>query len=307
MKNNIKWYRIADNQMKYEKFKLFVYHLSNGYTILPFQFTANISNICNRKCKFCPNWGDELQPSHYLTWMKKQPDLMDFNKFEDMLKRMGILRKFIRQFSMTGRGDPGLHPDLLKMCETLNNYKIPYSITSNGDYFDDAFFHELAKFNDYCKWVRVSLFNVEKAKYWLAMQEKHKVNIAFINETGYHLEGYEDGYVTANNKGNEKYATMPLNFVEESYCRAPFSFYSINTDGSIVPCITCFEIGNAFEEPFWKILNSKKARWIRKQALKMEVPKDFADCKNCGYFMSLPKYRAMNKYRKIGKGNHETA
>ena len=64
----------------------------------------------------------------------------------------------------------------------------------------------------------------QKAKYWLEMQEKHKVNIAFINETGYHLEGYEDGYVTANNKGNEKYATMPLNFVEESYCRAPFSF-----------------------------------------------------------------------------------
>jgi len=50
-----------------------------------------------------------------------------------------------------------------------------------------------------------------------------------------------------------------------------------------------------------------KSRWIRKQALKMEVPKDYADCRNCGYFMSLPKYRAMNKYRKIGKGNHETA
>jgi len=45
---------------------------------------------------------------------------------------------------------------------------------------------------------------------------------------------------------------IPLNFVEESYCRAPFSFYSINTDGSIVPCITCYEIGNAFEEPFGK-------------------------------------------------------
>jgi len=298
MKNKITWFR-QDSQMKYEKFKLFIYWLSNGFTLLPFQFTVNISNICNRKCKFCPNYAPELQDTYYLKWMRKQPDLMDFDKFADMLKRMGIIRKFIRQFSLTGRGDPGLHPDLLRMCELLNSYKIRFSITSNGDFFDDDFFSKLSEFSEYCNWVRVSLFNVEKAKYWLKMQEKHQVNIAFINETGYHLKDYEDGYVTANNPGNEKYSTMPLNFVEETYCRASFSFYSLNTDGSVVPCITCYEIGNAFEQSFWKILNSKKARWLRKQAMKMAIPKDYADCKNCGYFMSLPKYRAMNKYKEL--------
>lgn len=299
MKERIKWYRITDNQMKYEKLKLAIYHLANGFTVLPFQFTVNISNICNRKCKFCPNWGAELKDSYYLKWMRKQPDLMDYDKFADMLKRMGFLRKSIRQMSLTGRGDPGMHPDLLRMCELLNSYKMKYSITSNGDFFDDDFFSKLSKFSEYCNYVRVSLFNVEKAKYWLEMREKHGVNIAFINETGYHLDGYEDGYVTMNNLGNEKYSTMPLNFVEESYCRAPFSFYSLNTDGSVVPCITCYEIGNAFEQPFWKLLNSKNARWIRKQALNMEIPSDYSDCRNCGYFMSLPKYRAMNRYKTL--------
>jgi len=101
--------------MKYEKFKLFIYRFSNGFSLLPFQFTINISNICNRKCKFCPNWASELKDSYYIRWMKKQPDLMDFDKFANTLKRMGILRWFIRQIGLTGRGDPGLHPDLLKM------------------------------------------------------------------------------------------------------------------------------------------------------------------------------------------------
>ena len=295
------WYKhsVSDKikgQMKYEKIKLFIYWLSNGFTLLPFQFTANISNICNRKCKMCPNWGKELQDNYYLRWMRKQPDLMDFDKFADMLKRMGIFRRFIVCCSLTGRGDPGLHPDLLKMCQLLDSYKIKWTITSNGDFFDDAFFHELGKLK-YCLWVRVSLFNVEKAKYWLEVQKRHTVNITFINETGYNLEGFKNGYIAANNPGNRKYSTMPLDFVKEKYCRAPFSFYSLNTDGSVVPCITCYEIGNAFEQPFLKWWNSKEARIVRKQALKMEIPRDYADCRNCGYFMRLPKYRKLNKYK----------
>lgn len=290
-------------QMKYEKLKLFIYRLSNGFSLLPFQFTVNISNICNRKCRFCPNFAPELKDSYYLRWMRKQPELMNFDKFADMLKRMGIFRHFIRYLSITGRGDPNLHPDLLKMCKLCNDYKIKFTITSNGDKFDDDFFHKLSKLK-YCHWVRVSLFNIEKAKYWLDMQARHNVNITFINETGYHLEGYDDGYISANNPGNEKYSTMPLNFVEETYCRAPFSFYSLNTDGSLVTCITCYEVGNLFEQSFFRVWNGKRMRTIRKQAMKMAVPKDYADCLNCGYFMRLKKYRAMNKYKDL-KHDHK--
>lgn len=290
----------VEPQMKYEKFKLFIYRLSNGFSFLPFQFTLNICNICNRKCKFCPNWGEELRDTWYLRWIRKQPDLMDYDKFADMLKRMGILRHLIITLSFTGRGDPTLHPDLIKFCQLANKYKIPFTITSNGDKMDDDFFEEMGKLK-YCKWIRVSLFNVERAKYWLNMQAKHKVNITFINETGYHLDGYDDGFISANNPANEKYSTMPLNFVKENYCRAPFSFNTLNTDGTIVTCITFFEVGNAFNQSFWSILNSKKMRLIRKQALAMEIPEHLADCKNCGNFMRLPKYQAMNKYKKFNR------
>ena len=283
--------------MKYERIKLLIYRLANGFSLLPFQFTINISNICNRKCRFCPNWARELEDSYYLRWFKKQPDLMSYDKFANMLKRMGFLRYFIRSISVTGRGDPTLHPDLLKFCQIINHYKISFTITSNGDKMTPEFFHELSKLK-YISYVRVSLFDIDKAKYWLDLQEKNNVKIDFMNETGVKLDGYEDGYIATNNPGTAKYSTMPLNFVKEKYCRAPFSFNTLNTDGTIVTCITFFEVGNVFEEPFWKIWNGKRMRKIRKQALRMAIPVHLADCLNCGYFTKLEKYKVLNHYKK---------
>jgi MoaA/NifB/PqqE/SkfB family radical SAM enzyme len=223
---------------------------------------------------------------------------MDYDKFADMLKRMGsVMRFFINNISITGRGDPTSHPDLLKFCRIANHYKKPFSITSNGDKMNPEFFHELSKLK-HLRFVRVSLFNVEKAKYWLDLQEKNNVRIDFMNETGVKLDGYDDGYISTNNPGTAKYSTMPLNFVTETYCRSPFSFNTLNTDGSVVTCITFFELGNAFEEPFWKIWNGKRMRLIRKQALKMAIPEHLADCRNCGVFMKLPKYQKLNTYKK---------
>jgi len=281
--------------MKYEKIKLFIYRISNGFSLLKFCFTINISNICNRTCKFCPNFAPELEDSYYLQWFRKQPDLMNYEKFANMLKRMGILRFFIKDIAITGRGDPTLHPDLLKFCRIVNYYKISFTITSNGDKMTPEFFHEVGKL-EYLDYVRVSLFNVEKAKYWLDLQEKNNVKIEFQNETGTKIDAYADGYISSNNPGTAKYSTMPLNFVTEIYCRHPFSFNTLNTDGTLVPCITFVEVGNAFKESFWKIWNGKKMRSIRKQALKMAIPKHLAYCRDCGVFMQLPKYKAMNNY-----------
>lgn len=284
--------------MKYEKIKLFLYKISNGFSPFRFQFTINICNTCNRKCKFCPNWAPELEETYYLRWFRRQPDLMDVNKFEDMLERMGIFRFFIKNISITGRGDPTNHPDLLRFCQVVNRFKKRFTITSNGDKMTPEFFHELGKLK-YLKYVRVSLFNIEKAKYWLEVQQKNNIRIEFQNETGIKLEGYDDGYISYNNRGTAKYSTMPLHFNKEKYCRWPFGFNTLNTNGTLVTCITFFEVGNLFEEPFWKVWNGKKMRLIRKTALKMAIPEEhMAYCRDCGVMMRYPKYRKLNTYLK---------
>ena len=283
--------------IKWQRTKLFLYKLARGYSFLRFNLTINISNVCNRHCKFCPNWAPELIETYYLRWFKKQPDIMDVNKFEDMMKRMGPFRFFIKNIGITGRGDPTENPNLLKFCQIANHYKKSFTITSNGDKITPELLNELGKL-EYLHHVRVSLFNVERAQYWLDLQEKSGAKIKFMNETRVKLDGYSDGYVSTNNPGTAKYSTVPTGFVQESFCRAPFSFNTLNTDGSIVTCITFFEIGNAFKEPLWKLMNNPRMRMIRKAALKMKIPEHLAYCRDCGVFMKYPKYQALNVYKK---------
>jgi hypothetical protein len=272
-----------------------LYHSLMGFSLMPFQFTINISNICNRRCRFCPNFGADLIDDWYLRWFRKQPRLMDYQKFEDFIKKMGLLRLFIRKISFTGRGETLLHPDILKFCQLAERYRIKFTITTNGDKLTRLLEYELSKL-DYLLYVRVSLFDVDKAAWWLGRQAESRIRIEFHNETGKHIDGFEDGFLLCTNKGNEKYATMPKDFVTESYCRTPFSFNTLNTDGSMVACITFKETSNVFNGSFWRAWNGKEMREIRRQALKMEIPPHLCDAKNCGVFMRLEKYQKMNRY-----------
>ena len=276
--------------------KLLIYKLSGGFSLLRFQFTINIANPCNRRCNFCPNHAPGIIPDWYQHWWKAQPDFMDADKFADFLKRMGVLRWFIRQLSFTGRGETLLHPDLLKFCSVAERYGIRFHITTNGDRLTRELESELAKFK-HLHYVRVSVFDPERAEYWLKRQAKSPIRIHLQNVTQYHLKGYEDGFLSINNPGTKQYCTMPEDFMDAKYCTAPFSFNTLNTDGSLVTCITFFEVGNVFEHPFWKIWNGKKMRLIRRQALSMSIPRKFADCRNCGNFFRFEKYAKMNQLK----------
>jgi len=277
------------------RFKLFIYKLANGYSILPMQLTCNITNPCNRRCKFCPNHAPGIIEDDYQRWWKAQPDFMDYKKFDGFLKRMGFFRWFIRQMSFTGRGETLLHPDIVKFVELADKYKIRCHITTNGDRLTKELEYELSKFK-YLHFVRVSLFDPERAKYWLQRKKDSPIRIEIQNVTNQHIEGIEDGFISINNPGTEQHCTMPKNFVEEQHCTAPFSFNTLNTNGSLVTCITFYEVGNVFEQPFWKIWNGKKMRWIRKQGLKMEIPENLALCRDCGTFYRYDKYKKKNKY-----------
>jgi organic radical activating enzyme len=277
------------------KFKILVYKLMNGYSFIPGQMTVNISNICHRKCPFCPNFAEGIVQDEYQLWWKKQPPLMNVCKFADFLKRMGIFRFAIKQLSYTGRGETLLHPDIVKFVELADKYKIRCHITTNGDRLTKELEYELSKFK-YLHFVRVSLFDPERAKYWLQRKKDSPIRIEIQNVTNQHIDGIEDGFISINNPGTEQHCTMPKNFVEEKHCTAPFSFNTLNTDGSLVTCITFYEVGNVFKQPFWKIWNGNKMRWIRKQGLKMEIPENLALCRDCGTFYRYDKYKKKNKY-----------
>ena len=207
---------------------------------------------------------------------------MDFNKFADMLKRMGLLRHWIKQIAITGKGEPLLHPEFLKFCREVNRYKIAFSITTNGDNLFPSLCRELAKL-EYLSYVRISVYDYDLKNFWLEKQKTAYIPIWLYNETGRHIDGMVDGFVLYTNPGTEKYCTVPKDFVTAKTCSVPFSFNTLNTDGSLVPCYAFFETGNVFTIPFWKVINSEQMRHFRKKALVMQAPT--SNCKNCGYFL----------------------
>ena len=288
--------------MRLEKIKKFIYDHSFGFSLLPFQFTVNIANPCNRHCKFCPNHAKEIVTDPpfgwYQTWWRKQPPYMDYYKFEDFMRRMGFWRLWIRQLSFTGRGETLLHKDILKFCQLANRYKIQFNITTNGDFLTGELERELSKL-PYLHYVRVSLFEPEKAGYWLKRKAGSPIPIVIQNVTDHHIEGIDDGYISTNNPGTAKYSTMPDGFVDEAFCRAPFSFNTLNTDGSLVTCIAFREVGNVFYQSWWSCWNGLAMRRHRMEGLHFKIPPHLAFCKDCGYFMNQNKNRKYWKQNKL--------
>jgi MoaA/NifB/PqqE/SkfB family radical SAM enzyme len=269
--------------------KYFLYRISGGYSLLPFQFTINIANPCNRKCNFCPNHApgiiDEYPWGFYQQWWRRQPPYMDVDKFAGFIKRMGVWRRFIRQISFTGRGETLLHKDILKFCEVAERYRIRFHITTNGDRLTKKLEEDLSKFR-YLHYVRISLFEPEKYEYWQSRAAVSPVRIKIQNVTNWHIEGLEDGYISTNNAGTAKYSTMPDGFVDERHCVAPFSFNTLNTDGTLVTCIAFVETGNVFYESWWECWNGKRMREHRKKGFCFNIDPQLAFCRDCGYMMS---------------------
>ena len=276
--------------------------MSLGYSLLPFQFTVNISSPCNRKCRFCPNHAPGITLDEpwgwYQGWWKKQPDFLDVEKFADFIRRMGFWRLFIRQISFTGRGETLLHKDILKFCDVAEKYKIRFHITTNGDRLTPELERALTKYK-HLNYVRVSLFDTGRYEHWVQRRQNSTIKIKLQNVTGCHIEGLKDGYISTTNAGTAKYSTMPTGFVTEKHCIAPFSFNTLNTDGSLVTCIAFREVGNVFTDSWWSVWNGKKMRAHRKQALDMNIPPHLAFCRDCGYFMHQSRHKeeywAMNK------------
>ena len=256
--------------------KKLLYNLSSGFTILPVYLAVNIVNVCNRKCNFCPYHSKYLKKTVHNTWFRKQPEYINYVKFANFIKKLGSFREMIKSIAITGKGEPLKHPDILNFCQLLNFHKLPFSITTNGDYVTDKILYNLLSFK-YLTGIRVSLYDTESIETWIERREKYN-KISLFNQTGIEVDGIQTGY-TVQNEGTEDFCTMPKDFNKIEYCKAPFSFLTINTDGSVVPCYSYHEIGN-INDSFLKLWNGKKIRKYRKDAMKMQCT--MSDCKNCG-------------------------
>lgn len=253
--------------------KKLLYKLSFGFSCLPIYMAVNISNLCNRRCNFCPYHSKFLKGNYHTKWVRKQPMYLNVDNFNKFMKRLGIFRKLIKHIAVTGKGETMLHHEFISICSIINYYKIPFSVTTNGDFMTDEKLSALFSMR-HLEGIRVSMYEYDEDLINLSQIFK---KITIYNQTGKEIAGIETGY-TAQVDGVENFCTLPKDFNKATSCKAPFYFMTINTDGSVVPCYTYYEIGN-ISDSFLKLWNGKKIRRYRMDALKMK--QTFSDCKNC--------------------------
>ena len=196
--------------------------------------------------------------------------MLNFKSFMEIIKRP-IARRMIKTVALTGKGEPFLNKDLFKYCELLEQYKIPFTITTNGDYLTGEILKYLSLFS--ClKEISISIYETDNP--WLKVYHD---KIGFSNMTGKELP-FMEKIETAPVNGTENYCSLPKDFNTIKSCKKPFTWITINTDGTIVPCWSFNTTAN-IKDSWLKIWNGKKVRKYRRDALKMKAKQ--SDCKNC--------------------------
>ena len=274
-----------------------------------------ITNICNLKCKFCPE-------------TNRNKKFMDLDKFEEIIRE---IHNHTQLVCLHVKGEPLLHPQLDGILKILEKYNLKTNITTNGILVKEKF--ETIKQSKAVRQINFSIHSITqneglKEKYLQDIFEsadqlsdvivsyrlwnqsslnKSNANMDLIEE----IEKYYD-IQNLNQKLTEKdyykikenmfinqdsEFTWPdikgENIIEQGRCLALKDQIAILVDGTVVPC--CLDnngdipLGNIFEEILEEILIKPKT---------MEIKNNFENsiitcklCKTCGFLKRLEDKR----------------
>ena len=275
-----------------------------------------ITNICNLKCKFCP---DTNRIKKYMT----------VKEFEEIISK---IHKYSKMVCLHVKGEPLMHPELENILEILDNYNLKANITTNGTLINknadilknskaikqiNISIHSITQNSNIQKEYLNNIFKVVKElpkivnvsyRLWnIAELKQNEINTNIIKqiEKQYNLKNLQDVL-----KENEFYKiddnifinqdtefTWPnINgepIIEKGRCLALKEQIAILVDGTVVPC--CLDnngdipLGNIFKDNFENILNNEYTQTIKRNFENKIITCDL--CKTCGFLKRLEEKR----------------
>ena len=270
-----------------------------------------IINVCNLKCKFCPE-------------TVRTKKFMNIEEFEKVISKIYTYTNLV---CLHVKGEPLLHKDLENILKTLEKYNLKANITTNGtlikenlevlnkskairqinfslhsitqnNLFDKEYLKNIFETAEELKDVIVSyrLWNLEDIK-------ENNINDYIIKE----IEKYYDILNLKEELTKKDFFKIKENLfinqdiefdwpdinknpiINKGRCLALKEQIAILVDGTVVPC--CLDnngdipLGNIFEETLEEILNKPKS---------IEIKKNFENsvitcklCKTCGFLKKL--------------------
>ena len=274
-----------------------------------------ITNICNLKCKFCPE-----------TNRKKQS--MSVEDFEKVIKK---IHGYTNLLCLHVKGEPLIHPYLEDILKILEKYNLKANITTNGTLIKDKL--EIIKNSKAIRQINFSIHSITQnenlnKKYILDIfQSAEKLENIIISYRLWNLQNVkendinnfiiktiEEYYNISNLKEQlarkefiqikeKMFINRDIEFtwpdinkepiIEKGRCLALKEQVAILVDGTVVPC--CLDnngdipLGNILEETMEEILNKPKSVSIKKNFENSVISCKL--CKTCGFLEKLENKR----------------
>jgi len=277
-----------------------------------------ITNICNLKCKFCPE-------------TKRKKEFINIEKFEEIICK---IKDYTNLVCLHVKGEPLLHPQFEDILNILEKYNLKTNITTNGtlikdkietikkstairqinfslhsitqnDVFNENYLNDIFEYTKDLNNIIISyrLWNLKDIK-------DNDINLEIIKsiEEYYNIQDLKQK-LSGNNflKIKENvFINQDIEFtwpdinkeeiIQSGRCLALKEQIAILVDGTVVPCCLDnngdIQLGNIFEEGIEEILNKPKS---------IEIKKDFERsiiscklCKTCGFLKRLEDKRNKN-------------
>lgn len=274
-----------------------------------------ITNICNLKCKFCPE-------------TNRDKEYMSLVNFEEVIRKIHNHTKLV---CLHVKGEPLLHDNLEEIFKILEKYNLKANITTNGTLIKERL--EIIKKSKAIRQINFSLHSITQNKMlnkqylkdifesvdkleniiisyrlWnLKSIKENDINSTIVKEieSYYKIDDLKQELIINDFfKLNENvFINQDTEFtwpsvnnepiIEKGRCLALKEQVAILVDGTVVPC--CLDnngdipLGNIFKEDFEDILN---------KLISIKIKKNFENgvitcnlCKTCGFLERLEDKR----------------
>jgi len=284
-----------------------------------------ITNICNLKCKFCPE-------------TKRKKEFISIKNFEEIIKKV---HKYTNLVCLHVKGEPLLHKNLNELLQILDKYNLKANITTNGTIINENI--EILKNLKAVRQINFSIHSITQNK---TMNEEYLQNIfanveqlpnTIISYRLWNIQQFEKNEINRNIiKQIEEYykienltdklkknsfiklrdnlfINQDIEFtwpdingdviIEKGRCLGLKEQIAILVDGTVVPC--CLDnngdikLGNILEETMEEILNKEKTVTIKNNFLNSTITCKL--CKTCGFLKNLEEKRKVDYHSEYTK------
>lgn len=211
-----------------------------------YEISITISDICNKKCSWCPRSNNYISP-HKTKYIEEYV-------IETLCKQ--LTTNFTGLISFAGFGEPTLHPKLENLCNIVNTLcpKSNLIIITNSSNID--------------KLTNIKISEIYFSEY-TNFTDKEYLQLKYI-KSPYKIRNIKDQYKYFYNRAGNVY--LKNNIVDNNKCcNLPFFKAELDIDGNILLCSSDWKrttiMGNILKENIYKIWNNNKYKKIRKNLL----------------------------------------